>query len=259
MLADTRTNAGVDNISTFRKLTVLEHPGERVVGIMTAGNLALSQAVVNMALEEGVSLHEGEPKETLHTVPSMVRAAQLMGQAVREIYRVDGPSLEAQAGDFNVSILLGGQIGNGRLRLFQIYAAGNYIEATEDTPYLQIGEHKYGKPIIDRAATFDTDVGDALKLALTGESYHTGENRTLGLVAGLVATVYGCWLVYAAGPAYLFMCAMLYAPGIIAHVIARREAGQRLFHPVEAVLAIGLLVAAIWAGYDVWAGIISPL
>ncbi|RAV69265.1 peptidase, partial [Aerococcus mictus] len=96
MLADTRTNAGVDNISTFRKLTVLEHPGERVVGIMTAGNLALSQAVVNMALEEGVSLHEGEPKETLHTVPSMVRAAQLMGQAVREIYRVDGPSLEAQ-------------------------------------------------------------------------------------------------------------------------------------------------------------------
>ena len=99
----------------------------------------------------------------------------------------------------------------------------------------------------------------ALKLALTGESYHTGENRTLGLVAGLVATVYGCWLVYAAGPAYLFMCAMLYAPGIIAHVIARREAGQRLFHPVEAVLAIGLLVAAIWAGYDVWAGIISTL
>lgn len=186
MLADTRTNAGVDNISTFRKLTVLEHPGERVVGIMTAGNLALSQAVVNMALEEGVSLHEGEPKETLHTVPSMVRAAQLMGQAVREIYRVDGPSLEAQAGDFNVSILLGGQIGNGRLRLFQIYAAGNYIEATEDTPYLQIGEHKYGKPIIDRAATFDTDVGDALKLALISMDSTMRSNLSVGMPIDLL-------------------------------------------------------------------------
>ena len=186
MLADTRTNAGVDNISTFRKLTVLEHPGERVVGIMTAGNLALSQAVVNMALEEGVSLHEGEPKETLHTVPSMVRAAQLMGQAVREIYRVDGPSLEAQAGDFNVSILLGGQIGNGRLRLFQIYAAGNYIEATEDTPYLQIGEHKYGKPIIDRAATFDTDAGDALKLALISMDSTMRSNLSVGMPIDLL-------------------------------------------------------------------------
>lgn len=99
----------------------------------------------------------------------------------------------------------------------------------------------------------------ALKLALTGESYGAGETRSFGLLAGLVATVYGAWLVYAAGPAYLFMCAMLYAPGIVAHVIARREAGQRLFHPLEAVLAAGLVIAAIWAGYDVWTGSISPL
>jgi arginine:ornithine antiporter/lysine permease len=99
----------------------------------------------------------------------------------------------------------------------------------------------------------------ALKLAVTGEGYRPGEGRGLGLVAGLVATLYGAWLVYAAGPVYLFMCAMLYAPGIVAHVIARREAGQRLFHPAELLLAAGLLVAAIWAAYDVWAGIISPL
>ncbi|GAB2178227.1 arginine-ornithine antiporter [Dongia sp. agr-C8] len=99
----------------------------------------------------------------------------------------------------------------------------------------------------------------ALKLAVTGESYQAGETRALGFVAGLVATVYGAWLVYAAGPAYLFMCAMLYAPGIVAHVVARREAGQRLFHPVELALAAGLVVAAIWAAYDIWAGIISPL
>jgi putative proteasome-type protease len=186
MLADTRTNAGVDNISTFRKLTVLEHPGERVVGIMTAGNLALSQAVVNLVTEQGLALKDGEPKETLHTVPSMVRAAQLMGQAVREVYRIDGPSLEAQAGDFNVSILLGGQIGAGQLRLFQIYSAGNYIEATEDTPYLQIGEHKYGKPIIDRAATYDTDVGDALKLALISMDSTMRSNLSVGMPIDLL-------------------------------------------------------------------------
>ncbi|MFZ3034974.1 MAG: peptidase, partial [Parvibaculum sp.] len=118
MLADTRTNAGVDNISTFRKLTVIEVPGERVIGIMTAGNLALSQAIVNMVTEQGVVMEEGGPAETLHTVPSMVRAAQIMGRAVREVYKIDGPSLEAQSESFSVSILLGGQIGQGQLRLF---------------------------------------------------------------------------------------------------------------------------------------------
>jgi putative proteasome-type protease len=186
MLADTRTNAGVDNISTFRKLTVIEQPGDRVVGIMTAGNLALSQAVVNMVLEQGVAFREGEPLETLYTVPSMVRAAQLMGHAVREVYRVDGPSLEAQAENFNVSILLGGQIGKGKLRLFQIYSAGNYIEATEDTPYLQIGEHKYGKPIIDRAATYDTDVADAMKLALISMDSTMRSNLSVGMPIDLM-------------------------------------------------------------------------
>jgi putative proteasome-type protease len=186
MLADTRTNAGVDNISTFRKLTVIEHPGDRVIGIMTAGNLALSQAIVNLATEQGLSAREGEAHETLHTVPSMVRAAQLMGQAVREVYKVDGASLEAQAENFNVSILMGGQIGNGKLRLFQIYSAGNYIEATDDTPYLQIGEHKYGKPIIDRAATYDTDVGDALKLALISMDSTMRSNLSVGMPIDLM-------------------------------------------------------------------------
>jgi putative proteasome-type protease len=186
MLADTRTNAGVDNISTFRKLTVIEEPGERVIGIMTAGNLALSQAVVNMVTEQGVQMQEDGPFETLASVPSMVRAAQLMGRAVREVYHIDGPSLEAQAESFNVSILLGGQIGNGQLRLFQVYSAGNYIETTEDTPYLQIGEHKYGKPIIDRAATFDTDITDAIKLALISMDSTMRSNLSVGLPIDLM-------------------------------------------------------------------------
>ncbi|MAB15300.1 MULTISPECIES: peptidase [Parvibaculum] len=186
MLADTRTNAGVDNISTFRKLTVIEHPGERVISIMTAGNLAVSQAAVNIALEQGIAPRPGEEPMTLHTVPSMVRAAQLMGQAVREVYRTDGPSLEAQAGDFSVSILLAGQVGQGEMRLFQVYSAGNYIEATEDTPFLQIGEHKYGKPIIDRALHYDTPLDDGLKLALISMDSTMRSNLSVGMPIDLM-------------------------------------------------------------------------
>ncbi|MFN4228355.1 peptidase [Parvibaculum sp.] len=186
MLADTRTNAGVDNISTFRKLSVIEHPGDRVIGLMTAGNLAVSQAAINMAVEQGVRVRGSDKLETLHTVPSMVRAAQLMGEAVREVYRIDGPSLEAQAADFNVSILMGGQVGNGELRLFQIYSAGNYIEATEDTPYLQIGEHKYGKPIIDRALTYNTPLTDGLKLALISMDSTMRSNLSVGMPIDLM-------------------------------------------------------------------------
>lgn len=186
MLADTRTNAGVDNISTFRKLTVIEEEGNRVIGIMTAGNLALSQAIVNLATEQGVAMDENGPLETLATAPSMVRAAQILGRAVREVYRIDGPALEEQKEHFNVSILMGGQIGGGKLRLFQIYSAGNYIEATEDTPYLQIGENKYGKPIIDRAATYDTDVNDAMKLALISMDSTMRSNLSVGMPIDLM-------------------------------------------------------------------------
>ena len=186
MLADTRTNAGVDNISTFRKLTVIEEEGDRVIGIMTAGNLALSQAIVNLATEQGVVMSEDGEPETLGTAPSMVRAAQIMGRAVREVYRIDGPALEEQKETFNVSILVGGQIGGGKLRLFQIYSAGNYIEATEDTPYLQIGENKYGKPIIDRAATYDTDVNDAMKLALISMDSTMRSNLSVGMPIDLM-------------------------------------------------------------------------
>ncbi|MES1989866.1 MAG: peptidase [Pseudomonadota bacterium] len=186
MLADTRTNAGVDNISTFRKLTVIEEEGDRVIGIMTAGNLALSQAVINLATEQGVVMNEGGPPETLATAPSMVRAAQIMGRAVRELYRSDGPALEEQQETFNVSILMGGQIGGGKLRLFQIYSAGNYIEATEDTPYLQIGENKYGKPIIDRAATYDIQVNDAMKLALISMDSTMRSNLSVGMPIDLM-------------------------------------------------------------------------
>ncbi|HEV7368709.1 proteasome-type protease [Arenibaculum sp.] len=183
MLSDTRTNAGVDHISTFGKMHVVEVPGERVIVLVTAGNLAVSQAVVNL-LHEGVE-HDGGT-DTLLSVPSMFRAAQLVGAAVRRVFEIDGPGMAAQSVPFDVSILIGGQIAARSLRLFQVYAAGNFIEATPDTPFLQIGEHKYGKPILDRAVTYDTPLADGVKLALISMDSTLRSNLTVGMPVDLL-------------------------------------------------------------------------
>jgi putative proteasome-type protease len=183
MLSDTRTNAGVDNISTFSKMHIYEIPGERFVTVMTAGNLGVSQAIVNM-LHEGIDT--GERLETIYTVPSMFRAAQLAGEAVRRIYHSDGPTLEAQQIKFDVSILLGGQLKGRGMRLFQIYAAGNFIEATPDTPFLQIGETKYGKPILDRVLKYDTDPRDGVKLVMVSMDSTLRSNLSVGMPLDLM-------------------------------------------------------------------------
>jgi putative proteasome-type protease len=177
LLADTRTNAGVDNIATFSKTYLFEQPGERVIALLAAGNLALTQSIVNL-LHEGIETDD--IVETLLGAKSMFRAAQLVGEAVRRTYRIDGPAMQAQNISFDVSFLLGGQISGGNPRLFQIYAAGNFIEATPDTPFLQIGEHKYGKPILDRAARYDTDLYDGVKLALISMDSTLRSNLTVG-------------------------------------------------------------------------------
>jgi putative proteasome-type protease len=180
MIADTRSNAGLDNIATFRKLHLFGNPGERVVILATAGNLAVSQSVVNL-LTEGTENKETGEVETLEHMPSMFKSAQFVGRAIREVHRVDGDALEQQSGGFDVSMLLGGQVKGGRLRLFMIYAAGNFIEATADTPYLQIGEHKYGKPILDRSVTEETRLYDALKLGLISMDSTMRSNLGVGL------------------------------------------------------------------------------
>ena len=179
MVADTRTNAGVDNIATYRKLQIFEVPGERVIAVATAGNLAVTQAVVSH-LVEGMPNARGE-LQTVYTVPSMFEMAQFVGQAVRTVRQRDAEALEEDGGSFNCSLLLGGQIGERRLRLFMIYRAGNFLETTEDTPYAQIGEHKYGKPIIDRSVTFDTDLDEALKIALISMDSTMRSNLAVGL------------------------------------------------------------------------------
>src|SRR5215813_8082157 len=165
MVADTRTNAGLDNVSTFRKLQVFEEPGHSVFALASAGNLSLAQSVVSI-LAEGLENHETGEVETLMNAPSMFQAAQRIGRVIRHVHQTEASALEAADVKFDIGFLFGGQIKNSPLRLFMIYAAGNFIECTIDTPYLQIGEHKYGKPILDRAVHFGIDLYDALKIAL---------------------------------------------------------------------------------------------
>jgi putative proteasome-type protease len=180
MFADTRTNAGVDNISTFRKLHVFTLPGERIVAIATAGNLSISQSVVSM-LREGWENRETGETETLMNTPTMFQSAQSVGRAIRQVHQEEGTALAASDVKFDVSFLLGGQIKGERPRLFLLYSAGNFIECTQDTPYLQIGEHKYGKPVLDRAITFESDLYDALKIGLVSVDSTMRSNLSVGL------------------------------------------------------------------------------
>jgi putative proteasome-type protease len=183
LLSDTRTNAGVDNISTFNKMHVFEKKGDRVIVLLAAGNLASTQAVVNL-LNEGIEI-DGRVR-TLFTVKTMFRAAELVGAAIRRVWETDGKSMEEHHVGFDVSFLLGGQIKNGKLSLFELYSAGNFIEATPDTPYLQIGEHKYGKPILDRTARYDTELHDGVKLALVSMDSTLRSNLSVGLPIDLM-------------------------------------------------------------------------
>jgi putative proteasome-type protease len=185
MIADTRTNAGLDNISVFRKLHVYEMPGERVLALACSGNLSLSQSVVSTLAEGWENPQTGE-RESLQNAPTMFQAAQRIGHVVREIQQRDGPALEAADVSFEVSFLLGGQSRGGKLRLFMIYSAGNFIECTTDTPYLQIGEHKYGKPILDRAITYGIDLYDALKIGLISMDSTMRSNLGVGMPIDIV-------------------------------------------------------------------------
>ncbi len=163
-MSDTRTNAGVDNISTFRKMFSWDVAGDRSVTIMTAGNLATTQAVVSLLDERSKSPSERTP--SILEAPSMFQTAQLVSSTLREV--IESHAEEGQRADssFGATILLGGQIGDGEPRLFLIYPEGNFIEASADTPFFQIGETKYGKPILVRAYDPDMSFEEAIKLML---------------------------------------------------------------------------------------------
>jgi len=185
MIADTRTNAGLDNISTFRKLNIVREPGERVMALAASGNLSISQSVWSM-LTEGMENPATGELETLRNAPTMFQAAQRIGHAIRRIHEIEAPALEASDVKFDVSFLFGGQIKGDKLRLFMIYTAGNFIECTVDTPYLQIGEHKYGKPILDRAVRYGIDIYDGLKIGLLSMDSTLRSNLGVGMPIDVV-------------------------------------------------------------------------
>jgi putative proteasome-type protease len=182
LLSDTRTNAGVDNVARFRKMFVYEEPGERVVTLMCAGNLGITQGVVTM-LEQQIKRGRNDDGETesLMNCETIYRAAQIVGEAMREVQKRDREDIEAQAASADATIILAGQRKGGELRLFLIYTAGNFIEAGEDTPYMQIGEHKYGKPILDRVIKPDTTIDEAVKAALVSMDSTLRSNLSVGM------------------------------------------------------------------------------
>ncbi len=178
MVADSRTNAGVDQVANFRKMHVWESPGERMVVLLTAGNLAISQGVVGV-LNDGLGMADG-PKQTPMTAATMGDVARLVGGAVRAVEHVDGPSLRAHHVDFDFTAIVGGQIQGGPLRLFLVYSAGNFIESSPETPFFQIGENKYGKPILDRVIRYGTNLADAAKCALISMDSTLRSNVSVG-------------------------------------------------------------------------------
>ena len=183
-MSDTRTNAGMDSISTFKKMHVWEQPGERVIVLMSAGNLATTQAVVSVLDERNKAV--GDRHEKLLETPSMYQTVRLVGDTVKEVIAHSSPDGEKADSYFNASFILGGQIKGSPPRLFMIYPEGNFIESTDDTPFFQIGETKYGKPIIIRAYDRAMSLAETVKLLLVSFDSTLKSNLSVGLPLDLL-------------------------------------------------------------------------
>ena len=184
-LSDSRTNAGLDQISTYRKMIVYEKPGDRFMVLLSAGNLSISQSVREILQVEKLD-NGDQPPITIWNATSMFDAARVLGSAVRRVYGQDGASLKAAGVDFNASMIFGGQIAGEAMRMFLVYSAGNFIEATRETPYFQVGESKYGKPILDRVITPQTSLDDAAKCVLVSMDSTLKSNLSVGLPLDLL-------------------------------------------------------------------------
>ena len=185
-LSDSRTNAGLDAISTFRKMMVYERPGDRFMVMLSAGNLSISQSVREILQVEKLDRGPGEEPLTIWNATSMFDAARVLGSAVRRVNDQDGASMRASGIDFNTSMIFGGQIRGEAMRMFLVYAAGNFIEATRETCFFQIGESKYGKPILDRVLTPATPLDQAAKCALVSMDSTLKSNLSVGLPLDLL-------------------------------------------------------------------------
>ena len=180
-LSDSRTNAGVDQVGAVRKMSVFENPGERMMVLMTSGNLSVSQSVRQLAGEL-----TGSNGYTVWDAPNLFEAARVVGEAVRIVHARDAEALGKFGIEFNINLIFGGQVKGERCRLFHIYSAGNFIEAQAENPYFQIGEAKYGKPIIDRVITPASSLDAAAKCALISMDSTLRSNVSVGLPLDLL-------------------------------------------------------------------------
>ncbi len=179
LLSDTRTNAGLDNISTYRKMFTFEEPGERVIVIMTAGSLSVSQTTIAQ-LREAIDNPEATPDTSIMLAPTLLQVAGIVGDRLARVRAEVDEKLSAMQGA-SASMIVAGQRKGGAMRLFLIYPEGNFIEATEDTPFLQIGEHKYGKPILDRVVKPATSLADGQKAVLLSMDSTVRSNLSVGM------------------------------------------------------------------------------
>ena len=185
-LSDSRTNAGLDAISTFRKMMIYERADDRFMVMLSAGNLSISQSVREILQVEKIDRGPHEEPLTIWNATSMFDATRVLGSAVRRVYEQDGPSLRAAGIDFNTSMIFGGQIKGEAMRMFLVYSAGNFIEATRETCFFQVGESKYGKPILDRVLTPATPLDEAAKCALVSMDSTLKSNLSVGLPLDLL-------------------------------------------------------------------------
>ena len=181
--SDSRTNAGVDVIATYRKMNVFEKPGSYVFAALSAGNLSLTQSVVSLVEEWS---HSGSEDHDVGAARTMYRVARIFGEAMREVQRIDGPSLAQHNTEFAATLILGGQVKGEQPRLFHIYSPGNFIEATEDTPFFQAGEIKYGRPVFDRILKHAMPIDQAAKLVLISFDSTMRSNLSVGMPIDLL-------------------------------------------------------------------------
>ena len=185
-LSDSRTNAGLDQINSFRKMMIYEKTDDRFMTLLSAGNLSISQSVRELLQTMSIRDDTSDKVLTIWNAESMFDAARVLGAAVRHIYERDGVALKRAGVDFNISMLFGGQIRGEGMRLFQVYSAGNFIESTCETPYFQIGESKYGKPVLDRVIHADTPLNEAAKCVLVSMDSTLKSNLSVGLPLDMV-------------------------------------------------------------------------
>jgi putative proteasome-type protease len=185
LLSDTRTNAGLDNIATYRKMFVFEEPGERVIGIMTAGSLSVTQTTL-ARLREAIDDPDATEDTSIMKAPTLLKVAEMVGNCLAAVRRDIDEKLASMNQGASASMIVAGQRRDGAMRMFLIYPEGNFIEATEDTPFLQIGEHKYGKPILDRVVKPTTSLVDAQKVALLSMDSTLRSNLSVGMPLDLV-------------------------------------------------------------------------